>query len=101
MFSETHSSTKAIARSLIDNSLGVSLRNYIARGREECNTMKGRKPNITALPGALDKAPPAPAWLPKFANTEWAPVVPVLVKARSRTVHHRIILPVHRSHSRV
>src|SRR5258706_16263597 len=40
MFSETHSSTKAIARSLIDNSLGVSLRNYIARGREECNTTK-------------------------------------------------------------
>ncbi len=23
--------------------------------------MKGRKPNITALHGALDKAPPAPA----------------------------------------
>src|SRR6266849_1959154 len=40
MFSETHSSTKAIARSLIDNSLGDSLRNYIARGREECNTTK-------------------------------------------------------------
>jgi hypothetical protein len=30
--------------------------------------MKGRKPNIAALPGALDKAPPAPTWLPKFAK---------------------------------
>jgi P27 family predicted phage terminase small subunit len=49
--------------------------------------MKGRKPNITALPGALDKAPPAPAWLPKFAKTEWARVVPALVKARSLAQH--------------
>jgi phage terminase large subunit-like protein len=30
--------------------------------------MKGRKPSITALNGALDKAPPAPAWLPRHAN---------------------------------
>jgi P27 family predicted phage terminase small subunit len=45
--------------------------------------MKGRKPNITALPGALDKAPPAPAWLPKLARAEWARVVPALVKVRS------------------
>jgi phage terminase small subunit len=37
--------------------------------------MRGRKPNITALPGALDKPPPAPAWLPKFGKTEWARVV--------------------------
>jgi P27 family predicted phage terminase small subunit len=49
--------------------------------------MKGRKPNITALPGALDKAPPAPAWLPKFAKAEWARVVPALVKARSLARH--------------
>ena len=47
--------------------------------------MKGRKPNITALPGALDKAPPAPAWLPKFARAEWD--VPALVKARSLAQH--------------
>jgi hypothetical protein len=33
--------------------------------------MKGRKPNITALHGELDKAPPAPAWLPKFVKMEW------------------------------
>ena len=49
--------------------------------------MKGRKPNITALPGASDKAPPAPAWLPKFARAEWARVVPALVKARSLAQH--------------
>jgi P27 family predicted phage terminase small subunit len=39
------------------------------------------------FPGALDKAPPAPAWLPKFAKTEWARVVPALVKARSLAAH--------------
>jgi len=49
--------------------------------------MKGRKPNITALPGALDKAPAAPTWLPKFAKTEWARVVPALVRARSLAQH--------------
>src|ERR1700704_1359897 len=49
--------------------------------------MKGRKPAVTALHSALDKAPPAPAWLPKFAKTEWARVVPALVKARSLAQH--------------
>ena len=49
--------------------------------------MKGRKPNITALAGALDKAPPAPAWLPKFAKTEWARVVPAMVRSRSLASH--------------
>jgi hypothetical protein len=34
--------------------------------------MKGRKPEIHALNGALDKAPPAPAWLPRHGKTEWA-----------------------------
>lgn len=49
--------------------------------------MRGRKPTITALPGALDKPPPAPAWLPKFGKTEWARVVPALVKSRSLASH--------------
>ena len=49
--------------------------------------MKGRKPAIHALSGALDKTPPAPAWLPKFAKAEWARVVPALVKARSLAQH--------------
>lgn len=49
--------------------------------------MKGRKPTITALPGALDSTPPAPAWLPKFAKTEWARVVPALVKGCSLASH--------------
>lgn len=48
---------------------------------------RGRKPNITALPGALGEAPAAPTWLPKFAKTEWARVVPALVKARSLAAH--------------
>ena len=34
--------------------------------------MKSRKPDI--------RATTAPAWLPKFAKAEWAPVVPALVK---------------------
>ncbi len=49
--------------------------------------MKGRKPEITALSGALDKAPPAPAWLPKFAKIQLARVVPALMKARSLARH--------------
>ena len=49
--------------------------------------MKGRKPAIHALSGALDRPPPAPAWLPKFAKAEWARVVPALVKARSLAQH--------------
>jgi P27 family predicted phage terminase small subunit len=49
--------------------------------------MKGRKPNITALPGALDTAPKAPAWLPRYAKAEWARVVPALVKTRSLASH--------------
>ena len=49
--------------------------------------MKGRKPEITALHGALNKAPPAPAWLPKYAKAEWARVVPALVRSRSLASH--------------
>ena len=49
--------------------------------------MKGRKPEITALPGALDKAPPAPVWLPKFAKAEWGRVVPAMVRSRSLASH--------------
>ncbi len=49
--------------------------------------MRGRKPTITALNGALDTAPPAPAWLPKHAKAEWARVVPALVKNRSIAAH--------------
>jgi P27 family predicted phage terminase small subunit len=48
---------------------------------------KGRKANITALPGALDKAPAAPTWLPRYAKTEWARVVPAMVMARSLASH--------------
>jgi P27 family predicted phage terminase small subunit len=49
--------------------------------------MKGRKPEIHALPGALDKPPPPPAWLPKLAKDEWARVVPALVRSRSLAGH--------------
>lgn len=49
--------------------------------------MKGRKPEIHALVGALDKAPPPPAWLPKFAKAEWRRVVPALVRSRSLAQH--------------
>jgi P27 family predicted phage terminase small subunit len=49
--------------------------------------LKGRKPEIHALNGAFDNPPPAPSWLPKFAKTEWARVVPALVRARSLAQH--------------
>jgi hypothetical protein len=45
-----------------------------------------RGPTQFAIP-PLEAAPPAPAWLPKFAKTEWARVVPALVKARSPARH--------------
>ncbi len=45
--------------------------------------MKGRKPNKSALNGALDKTPPTPAWLPKFAKTKWARVVPAQAVMRA------------------
>jgi hypothetical protein len=56
--------------------------------------MKGRKPNITALHGALDKAPPAQAWLPKFSPRPGGKDFPKraicfrpLVTARTRVWH--------------
>jgi P27 family predicted phage terminase small subunit len=49
--------------------------------------MRGRKPEIHALNGALDTAPPPPRWLPKFAKAEWARVVPALETARSLASH--------------
>ena len=49
--------------------------------------MKGRKTEITALHGALEKAPPAPPWLPRFAKAEWARVVPAMVRSRSLASH--------------
>jgi hypothetical protein len=33
--------------------------------------MKGRKPPIHALSGAIDIAPPPPPWLPNFGKAEW------------------------------
>jgi P27 family predicted phage terminase small subunit len=48
---------------------------------------RGRKPTITALNGALNKPPPAPAWLPRYGKTEWGRVVPALVKSRSLASH--------------
>lgn len=49
--------------------------------------LRGRKPEITALLGALDRPPSPPAWLPKFAKTEWARVVPAMVRSRSLARH--------------
>jgi P27 family predicted phage terminase small subunit len=48
---------------------------------------RGRKPEITALPGALDKTPPTPAWLPRYAKAEWKRVVPAMVRSRSLAAH--------------
>ena len=48
--------------------------------------MNARRPEITALLGALDKPPPARAWLPRYAKAELAHVIPALVKARTPIV---------------
>ena len=49
--------------------------------------MRGKKAEIIALPGDLDKPPPPPAWLPKFAKTEWSRVVPAIMRSRSLAAH--------------
>src|SRR5258706_5492763 len=56
--------------------------------------MKGRKAEIHALNGGLDKAPPAPAWLPKLAKTKWARVSVCLMEtvAGSDLAYHVTLL---------
>ncbi|WP_457660947.1 phage terminase small subunit P27 family [Sinorhizobium medicae] len=49
--------------------------------------MRGRKPEITALDGALSKAPPPPKWLPAHGKAEWRRVVPQLVADRKIAAH--------------
>lgn len=48
---------------------------------------RGRKAEITAVDGALDKAPPAPKWLPAYGKAEWRRLVPILVADRKLAVH--------------
>ncbi|UOK70271.1 phage terminase small subunit P27 family [Ancylobacter polymorphus] len=48
---------------------------------------RGRKAEITAVDGALDKAPAAPKWLPAYAKAEWKRLVPILVNDRKLAVH--------------
>lgn len=49
--------------------------------------MRGRKATVTALDGALSKAPPAPKWLPAYGRAEWRRVVPQLVADRKIAAH--------------
>lgn len=41
--------------------------------------MKGAKPNLVLIEGALNRVPPAPSWLSKLAKKEWDRVLPGLV----------------------
>ena len=49
--------------------------------------MRGRKAEVSALDGALSKAPPAPSWLPAHAKAEWRRVLPQLVETRKIAAH--------------
>lgn len=49
--------------------------------------MRGRKAEITALDGALDKVPAAPSWLPQHGKREWKRVLPQLVADRKIAAH--------------
>jgi P27 family predicted phage terminase small subunit len=49
--------------------------------------MRGRKPEITALDGALSVAPPAPKWLPAHAKSEWRRIIGQLVADRKIAAH--------------
>ncbi len=48
---------------------------------------RGRKAEVRALDGALNKVPAAPSWLPAHAKAEWRRVVPVLVNNRKIAAH--------------
>lgn len=48
---------------------------------------RGRKAEITAIDGALAKAPAAPSWLPAHAKAEWRRVMPQLVADRKIAAH--------------
>lgn len=49
--------------------------------------MRGRKPEVKALDGALSKVPAAPAWLPTLGKAEWKRIVPQLVADRKIAAH--------------
>lgn len=49
--------------------------------------MRGRKPEITALDGALSVAPSPPKWLPSHAKAEWRRVIGRLVADRKIAAH--------------
>ncbi|MER9820300.1 phage terminase small subunit P27 family [Mesorhizobium sp. M0129] len=46
-----------------------------------------RTATVTALDGALSRAPSPPPWLPKHGKAEWKRVLPVLVEARKIGAH--------------
>ncbi|AVA21187.1 phage terminase small subunit P27 family [Rhizobium sp. NXC24] len=49
--------------------------------------MRGRKPEITALDGALSHVPAPPKWLPPHGKAEWRRVMPRLVGDRKIAAH--------------
>lgn len=44
--------------------------------------MRGRKPELRPVSGAITKAPPAPKWLSIEARSEWKRIMPDLVERR-------------------
>lgn len=54
--------------------------------------MRGRKPEVKALDGALSKVPAAPATMPERAKREWREVLGVLVKQRKIAKHELAIV---------
>jgi P27 family predicted phage terminase small subunit len=51
----------------------------------EGTTLKGRKPELSADPSAVDTVIAPPAWLSKHAKAEWRRVMPELIKRRILT----------------
>jgi len=47
--------------------------------------VRGRKPELKAIEGGLSRLPPAPAWLPTEAKSEWRRVVPTVKDRRTIT----------------
>ncbi|MCC5968398.1 MAG: phage terminase small subunit P27 family [Pararhodobacter sp.] len=47
--------------------------------------MKGTKPKLVIDNDAVDRVPPAPAWMSRDAKTEWRRIMPALVQRRILT----------------
>ena len=59
---------------------GYVIVDHSLHGPDPGPIMRGAKPHLKKTLDALDKAPPVPRWLPKFAKAEWRRAAPALAQ---------------------